>query len=151
MGVKAEIEAIQAEIKKLFPKREFKLQQDVKEPTVLTCAIKRLGAETGTTTTSHRYANNATFRVVLYGPLGISVLDDAEVICDAFADLMFIKPKGDDVAHKLGPLSVSDSFETERAGVHAVIIMFSTTRQARRNTAPAKPKIQRIYTRKGEI
>ena len=128
MAIKNEITSLRDMIAPLLPDFTFKLQQDVKQPAKNICAIKRMQAEYGIEMTTHRYRNQYPFRFVIYTTSELNAQALAETIGTLFAQGKKIPVKDEPAWITLGSFSCSESFETETAGVFAIIGMINATR-----------------------
>jgi len=143
MAIKNEIMSLRNMVAPLLPDFTFKLQQDVKQPTKNTCAIKRMQAEYGIEMTAHRYRNQYPFRFVIYTTSELNAQALAESIGTQFAQGKKIPVQDESAWLTLGSFSCSESFETETAGVFAIIGMISASRYEVK-TQEDKQKLARV-------
>lgn len=143
MAIKNEITSLRNMVAPLLPDFTFKLQQDIKTPARNTCAIKRLEAEYGAELTSHRFYNQYPYRFVIYTNSELNAVSTAESIGTLFAQGKKIPVENESAWLTLGSFSCSESFETETAGVYAIIGMINATRYEVK-TQEDKQKLARV-------
>lgn len=143
MAIKNEITSLRDMIAPLLPDFTFKLQQDVKQPAKNICAIKRMQATYGTELTTHRYRSDYPFRFVIYTNSELNAQAYAESIGTIFAQGKKIPVQDESAWLTLGSFSCSESFETETAGIYAIIGMISASRYEVK-TQEDKQKLARV-------
>lgn len=145
MTIKNEIETLKDVISPLIPSAKFALQTAVKTPTVNSVSIDSMNPIYGNTETHFTYANERTFRIVIYGSNGLDVITKAEAVGEAFANAMKIQISTEPGYMTLGSFNLSETFETSTAGVFAVIGMLTATvRKERPQTQ--YDKVMKVYS-----
>ena len=145
MAIKNEIETLKAAISPLIPNAKFSLQKSVKTPTANDIQIEALGQTLGNTETHYSYASERTFRIVIYGSNGLDVLTKAEAVGEALSNAMKIQISTEPGYMTLGSFNLSETFETNTAGVFAVIGMLTATvRKVRPQTQ--YDKVMKVYS-----
>ena len=145
MAIKNEIETLKAVISPLIPNAKFSLQKSVKTPTTNDVQIEALGQTLGNTETHYSYASERTFRIVIYGSNGLDVLTKAEAVGEALSNAMKIQISTEPGYMTLGSFNLSETFETNTAGVFAVIGMLTATvRKVRPQTQ--YDKVMKVYS-----
>lgn len=147
MAIKNEVTTFRNALAQKLTGFTFMLQQDVKKPSKDLCAIKRLDAGFGDAVTTQAYANKFTFRFVIYGSSELSVQANAEIVGAYFANHNKIKIESESAYFALGSFSCTESFETDTAGIYAIIGLISATRYELREQDKAQT-IQQLYASK---
>lgn len=132
MAIKNEITTLKNAVSPLLPGAIYTLQSAPKTPTANHVQIEVLPQEIGKTETLYHYANNRTFRIVIYGKSGLDVVTKAEAVGETLANAMKIRIDEEPGYMTLGSFSLSETFETATAGIFAVIgLLPATVRRAR--------------------
>lgn len=143
MNFKENMNALSAEVKAALPTHRVYLEQDVKQPERNVCAIRRMSAQNNGELNARYYRDNAVFRFVLYADSGLQAQLDAESIATRFYHNRKLGTL------QLGAISFSESFETETAGVHAIIGMLAASEISKTTLAPGT-KLAQVNT-KGSV
>lgn len=127
MAIKNEITTLKNAISPLLPGAIYTLQSAPKTPTVNHVQIEAMPQTIGNSETLYHYANDRTFRIVIYGKSGLDVITKAEAVGETLANAMKIKIDEEPGYMTLGSFSLSETFETSTAGIFAIIGMLPAT------------------------
>lgn len=147
MTIQSEIMALRNLSATVLPKKtKYLLQQDLKVSAVDYLAIKRMNAEYGNEMTSRLYSNTFDYRFVLYANTELDVHSQAEQLGRLFSQDKKIPLTDENAWITLGSFATSESFETEKTGVFAIMGMISATRYEVKTKQDAE-LLERIYVR----
>jgi len=127
MAIKNEITTLKNVVSPLLPGAIYTLQSAPKTPTANHVQIEAMPQTIGNTETRFHYANDRTFRIVIYGKSGLDVVTKAEAVGETLANAIKIKIDEEPGYMTLGSFSLSETFETSTAGIFAVIGLLPAT------------------------
>lgn len=147
MTIKPEITALRNLCVTIMPSTtKYLLQQDLKASASDYVAIKRMDAEYGNELTRNLYSNSFTYRFVVYAKSELDAHTQVEQLGRLFSHDKKVPIIDENAWLTLGSFATSESFETEKTGVFAIIGMISATRYEVKTKQDAE-LLERIYVR----
>lgn len=149
MAIRNELQTFHDIAAAVLPGFTVRKQQTIKVSAAKVCTIKRMESEIGRTLTNSTHQNEYTYRFVIYDTSELSVMDFAEQVGNLFAKTPKIPVSKELAWLSLSSFSFSESFETETAGVFAVIGMVRALKNEVK-TKKEKTMLQHVHLRFSE-